>query len=272
MQRKVLFNKILIFALVIVVICTSTSQSIFAKYTKNYSGLASHTWFTTKVITDTFRLTNSDFIGADEVTSENLHGLFEGNINLSDQNATYTIPQNADHASNSLDTLENKVFVVQNTSDYDLVACFDIVVCLGWAGSGNPQLNCTITAEGTNPLVELEVTASKDGTAPTGAALKSHKENANDTGDLPIIDVQYTGILGNWTPYRAYSTHIDPTVYRGTSLLSVEDFDAFILIRSGESKTFMLSVEPTGVDIGNLDRNAYASMTMTVKKWDGSTT
>lgn len=273
-----IFNKILMFTLVIVVVFSSITRPAFAKYTGSYSGLASHTWFTGKIITDTFRITNSDFTNKETVTSPNLHGMSDVTIDLNNKNATYTIPNNADYKTYSLDTLGNKVFVVQNSSDYDLVACFDIVVCMGWSGSGDPKLDCTITAAGVGEEADVSFTvrASKSGSAPTGAPLKSHKENANDSGDDPIINVQYSGILGNYlSPYRAYSTHIDPTEYDGDDAsfpLSTENLEAFVIIPSGATKTFTLSITPSDADIGDWDRNAYASMTMTVKKYERSTT
>lgn len=146
------------------------------------------------------------------------------------------------------------------------------MVCLGDVTTGllNPTLTITITEQ--NSGTSLTVSAKRNGNIANGEApLTAHAENQTevDSGayQTPIINCAYNGILGAWTPYRAYSATINPANYKGTGVLTEDDFKNFILVPSGQTRTFVLSVSASGTNIGQLDRNAYASMTMTCVKY-----
>lgn len=282
-----IFNKILMFTLVIVVVFSSVTRPAFAKYTGSYSGLASHTWFTTKIVTDVFRITNTDFVNKDEVTSDSLHGVGMG---LVDDVLTVN-PTQDQIDENDVSSLASKVFTVQNSSDYDLVACFDIIICLG--ALNDVSVVCKITEQSSGTV--LKVTAKQVGTADIPLTL--HRESESDTtegadADAEIIKVDITNSVGGRpVDYKAYSTHVDPTIFIDDSAtVSVEDnkittaeFDAFILVKSGETKMFTLETDVQssiwdtiggfiGGMVGIKDKNCYASMTMTVKKYERPTT
>ena len=192
-----------------------------------------------------------------------------------DENGEYTLSKNIswdDTDAYGIDSAADKIFVVYNSSDYDLVACFDIILCLGWFN--NMTVNCTITEESSG--TKLVVAADQSGT--NDLYLTRHKESAaEETGVLPVINVEFTGVFGIGD-YKAYSTHVDPSVFNSDrnnngaddmNELSDNEFYNFI-VKSGETKTFTFSVEVTGTDISFLTRNCYASMTMTVKKYEFS--
>lgn len=241
------------------------TQPSFGKYVYTYSGTASHTWFTTKIVTDIFRLTTDAFVDEetgeqiDEVKSESLHG-----VGITEVNGVPTVnPSDDEISENDLTSLTEKVFTVQNASDYDLVACFDIILCMGLLN--NPTVTCTVTEESSG--TELKVTAAQSG---GDVKLIRHKESATDSnGEEPIINVEITNLWG-LINYKAYSTHIDPKEFKGTAKLTEDEFENFIIVRSGETKTFSFSVSSSGADAGALDKNCYASMTMTVKKYSPS--
>ena len=282
-----IFNKILMFTLVIVVVFSSITRPAFAKYTGSYSGLASHTWFTTKIVTDIFRITNVDLLNKDEKTSDSLHGVGMGLVD-----GVLTVNPTQDQINeNDVSSLASKVFTVQNSSDYDLVACFDIVICLG--ALNNVSVVCKITEQSSGTV--LKVTAKQDGTADIPLTL--HRESESDTtegadADAEIIKVDITNkVFGSEVDYKAYSTHIDPQNFINDSATAgIEDnqitraeFDAFILVRSGETRMFTLETDvqsSIGDTIGGIiggivgveDKNCYASMTMTVKKHERPTT
>ena len=167
---------------------------------------------------------------------------------------------------------------MQNNSDYDLVACFDIILCMGWISNG--VLTCTITAPTASETVteKTTLTVSASLGADTDIKLKHHKEPGGKGGtDDPVIDVQIKGLFN--ADYSAYSMQLDPTEFLkdrngdGDVLdeneLTQEEFESFILVRSGETKTFEFNVKADQNIIGQwFSKNCYAAMTMTVKKYE----
>ena len=270
MAKRMMNYKVLAFTLLAIMLFSLMTQPAVSKYVLTQSGRAASSLISANVFTDAFVVGNDTFIvggtEVDSVTSKNLFGIGVNNGTISEYNSDY-----------ALDSVNNQIFVVQNNSDYDLVACFDVLVCLGDVTTGylNPTLTLTITEQTSG--TSLTVSAKKGGSISNGQApLIAHAENQSeiDSGDYqgPIINCAYNGILGRLTPYRAYSTTINPSNYKGTSVLSEDDFRDFILVPSGQTRTFVLSVSASGTNIGSLDRNAYASMTMTCVKHQGSTT
>ena len=261
MLREKRHSHILAFVLIACVILSYMIHPSFSKYTNTYSGIASHTWFTTKIVSDLFRITNDSLVDENgvvlnEITSQSLHG-----VGITEVNGVPTVGNVGwDVTSeNDLQSLSSKVFVVQNDSEYDLVACFDIILCMGLFS--NVTVSCTITEKESG--TKLDVVATRNGSG--DITLKLHKESENDKdGELPIIVVDFGGLFG--IDYNAYSFQVDPSTFIGTKLTEKE-FEDFLLVKSGTVKNFELSTSADGADFGSLDRNCYASMTMTTKKY-----
>ena len=95
-------------------------------------------------------------------TQNGVHG-----VGMEEVNGVLTVPEDADTGSFKLDSTSKMSFVVQNSSDYDLVACFDIILCMG--AITNRTLSCTITAPSASAAVSektaLTVTAALANTA-----------------------------------------------------------------------------------------------------------
>lgn len=265
-----IYNRFFVLGLLLFVSLTYMVQPSMAKYVYTKNGVAAYTSISGMSYTNLFIVTNTSIAEDGIETSPNLHGL---GLGQPDENGEYTLSKNIswdDTDAYGIDSAADKIFVVYNSSDYDLVACFDIILCLGWFN--NMTVNCTITEESSG--TKLVVAADQSGT--NDLYLTRHKESAaEETGVLPVINVEFTGVFGIGD-YKAYSTHVDPSVFNSDrnnngaddmNELSDNEFYNFI-VKSGETKTFTFSVEVTGTDISFLTRNCYASMTMTVKKYE----
>ena len=233
------------------------------------------------IFTNAFILTNDSFVqeNADgttttlnEKTSNSLHGV---GIERS-EDGVLTVPGNADTGKYDLDSTSSLSFVVQNNSDYDLV-CFDIILCMGWINDS--VLTCTITAPTASETVTEKTTLTVSASLKAGKDIKlnHHKEPGGGRGtDYPVIDVQIKGLLN--ADYSAYSMQLDPTAFLkdrngdgalDENELTQEEFESFILFRSGETKTFEFNVKADQNIIGQwFSKNCYASITMTVKKYE----
>lgn len=279
MVKKIFNNRILVFALLIIMLLSYMMQPTFSKYVYTSTGRAMASLISGNIFTDTFVLTNERFIvngtEVDSVTSKSLHG-----VGMPEVDGVLTVPADAPTDSFDLNSTSSMSFVVQNNSDYDLVACFDIFLCMGWISDA--ELTCTITAPSSSETAgnktDLIVTASlNNNNQNSDITLNHHAEKDGSGGTAtPIVDVQITGLFD--ADYSAYSMQIDPTNFltdqdgdgnlSAGNELTEEEFNSFILIRSGESKTFEFNVQADQNIIGQwLSKNCYASITMTVKKY-----
>ena len=283
MFKKIINNRILVCSLLVIVFLCYAIKPMVGKYVYTSTGRAMSSLITGNILTDSFILTNDSFVqeNADgtittlnEKTSNSLHGV---GMERS-EDGVLTVPGNADTDKYDLDSTSSLSFVVQNNSDYDLVACFDIILCMGWISNG--VLTCTITAPTASETVteKTTLTVSASLGADTDIKLKHHKEPGGKGGtDDPVIDVQIKGLFN--ADYSAYSMQLDPTEFLkdrngdGDVLdeneLTQEEFESFILVRSGDTKTFEFNVKADQNIIGQwLSKNCYASITMTVKKYE----
>lgn len=283
MFKKIINNRILVCSLLVIVLLCYAIKPMVGKYVYTSTGRAMSSLITGNILTDSFVLTNDSFVqeNADgttttfnEKTSNSLHGV---GMEVS-EDGVLTVPGNADTGKYDLDSTSSLSFVVQNNSDYDLVACFDIILCMGAISNG--VLTCTVTAptasETGTEKTTLTVSASTG--TDTDIKLKHHKEPGGGKGtDDPVIDVQIKGLFN--ADYSAYSMQLDPTEFLkdrngdGDVLdeneLTKEEFESFILVRSGETKTFEFNVKADQNIIGQwFSKNCYASITMTVKKYE----
>lgn len=283
MLKKIINNRILVCSLLVIVFLCYAIKPMVGKYVYTSTGRAMSSLISGNILTDSFILTNDSFVqeNADgttttfnEKTSNSLHG-----VGMEEsEDGVLTVLGNADTGKYDLDSTSSLSFVVQNNSDYDLVACFDIILCMGAISNG--VLTCTVTAptasETGTEKTTLTVSASTG--ADTDIKLKHHKEPGGKGGaDDPVIDVQIKGLFN--VDYSAYSMQLDPTEFLkdrngdGDVLdeneLTKEEFESFILVRAGETKTFEFNVKADQNIIGQwLSKNCYASITMTVKKYE----
>ena len=298
MLKKILNNRIMVFALLAIILFSYITQPTFSKYVYTATGRAMSSLISGNVFSDAFVLTNESFVQnnadgtttlLDKKTSQSLHG-----VGMEEVNGVLTVPEDADTGSFKLDSTSKMSFVVQNNSDYDLVACFDIILCMG--AIKNRQLSCSITAPSSSELVtektKLTVTASLNTNNQNSDITLEHHQEADGTGGTatPIVDVQFFNnvfFIGE-IDYEAYSMQVNPKDFIGDqnndgdtedpNELTNAEFDSFILIHSGETKTFEFSVElleGSGVFDDILQyasKNCYASITMTVKKYERPTT
>lgn len=283
MFKKIINNRILVCSLLVIVFLCYAIKPMVGKYVYTSTGRAMSSLISGNILTDSFILTNDSFVqeNADgttttlnEKTSNSLHGV---GMERS-EDGVLTVPGNADTDKYDLDSTSSLSFVVQNNSDYDLVACFDIILCMGWISNG--VLTCTITAPTASETVteKTTLTVSASLGADTDIKLKHHKEPGGKGGtDDPVIDVQIKGLFN--ADYSAYSMQLDPTEFLkdrngdGDVLdeneLTQEEFESFILVRSGDTKTFEFNVKADQNIIGQwITKNCYASITMTVKKYE----
>lgn len=283
MLKKIINNRILVCSLLVIVFLCYAIKPMVGKYVYTSTGRAMSSLISGNILTDSFILTNDSFVqeNADgttttfnEKTSNSLHGV---GMEVS-EDGVLTVPGNADTGKYDLDSTSSLSFVVQNNSDYDLVACFDIILCMGAISNG--VLTCTITAPSASETgtEKTTLTVSASTGTDTDIKLKHHKEPGGKGGtDDPVIDVQIKGLFN--VDYSAYSMQLDPTEFLkdrngdGDVLdeneLTKEEFESFILVRSGETKTFEFNVKADQNIIGQwLSKNCYASITMTVKKYE----
>lgn len=284
MSKKIITNRIFLFALLAFMLFSHVTQPTLSKYVYTATGRAMSSLISGNVFTDAFVLTNDSFVQTNpdssitilnEKTSQNLHG-----VGLTEVDGILTIPADAPTDSFDLDSTSQLSFVVQNNSDYDLVACFDIILCMGWIN--NSELTCTITAPSSSETetnkTNLTVTASLNNNNQNSDITLNHHAEKNGSGGnaLPVVDVQITGLFN--ANYSAYSMQIDPTKFLvdqngdGDVLddneLTQQEFNSFILVRSGETKTFEFNIDADQNIIGQwLSKNCYASISMTVKKY-----
>ena len=284
MFKKIINNRILVCSLLVIVFLCYAIKPMVGKYVYTSTGRAMSSLISGNILTDSFILTNDSFVqeNADgttttlnEKTSNSLHGV---GMERS-EDGVLTVPGNADTDKYDLDSTSSLSFVVQNNSDYDLVACFDIILCMGAISDG--VLTCTITAPPASETVteKTTLTVSASTGADTDIKLKNHKEPGGKGGkDDPVIDVQIKGWISS-VNYSAYSMQLDPTAFLGDrngdgddldeNELTKEEFESFILVRSGETKTFEFNVKADQNIIGQwFSKNCYASITMTVKKYE----
>lgn len=266
MLKKIINNRILMFALLVIVFLCYAIKPMVGKYVYTSTGRAMSSLISGNIFTNAFVIDNNNFvvdgIERDSAKSENLFGIGVNNGTITDYDPSYR-----------LDSVTDKIFVVQNNSEYDLVACFDLLVCLGAVTTTllNTQLSITITEQTSG--TSLTVVAKKEGNianreAPLIAHAETQAELDEDTEGVfsePIINCAYNGLFG--VSYRAYSTTINPVHYKGTSVLTESDFKDFILVPSGQTRTFVLKIEASGTNILGLDKNAYASMNMICVKY-----
>lgn len=283
MFKKIINNRILVCSLLVIVFLCYAIKPMVGKYVYTSTGRAMSSLISGNIFTDSFVLTNDSFVqeNADgttttlnEKTSNSLHGV---GIERS-EDGVLTVPGNADTGKYDLDSTSSLSFVVQNNSDYDLVVCFDIILCMGWIKDS--VLTCTITAPTASETVteKTTLTVSASTGTDTDIKLKHHKEPGGGRGtDYPVIDVQIKGLLN--ADYSAYSMQLDPTAFLGDrngdgddldeNELTQEEFESFILVPSGEPKTFEFNVKADQNIIGQwFSKNCYASITMTVKKYE----
>ncbi len=271
---------VFVIVLVFILLFSYTVQPIVGKYVYTATGRAMASLVSGNIFTDTFVITNDSFNADGTVKSESMHG-----VGIQEVNGVLTVPKNIDTNANNMHSTENLSFVVQNSSDYDLVVCFDIILIMGVLTG--EVLTCTITAPTSSETVEnttLTVTASEDGTK--DIKLVNHPEaDEAANADIPTINVEYQNYFMGFIPidYEAYSTQVDPTEFlkdrdgdgklEGANELTQEEFDSFILVHSGETKTFEFSVGAENNDLAEwLATNAFAEITMTVKKYEKQAT
>lgn len=289
MVKNIFKNRIIAVSLLAIILLSYITQPSYSKYVYTTTGRVMSSLLSGNGFTNVFVINNDSFIineaTVDSVTSESLHGVGM----TKNEDGSYTVPENADTSANGLNSTQKLSFVVQNNSDYDLVACFDIILCMGAIKDG--ELTCTITAPSSSAesteKTTLTVTASLSSSGKNSDInLNQHRESENDTnGDpnLPIIDVQYYNkILEIFNiDYDAYSMQVDPTEFLGdqngdgdvadSNELTEGEFDSFILVHSGETKTFEFSIDAEESFLANFAKNAYAQITMTVKKYTETT-
>ena len=270
MKKYKHYTKMLAALCVVVLLFSCAFPPTYGKYTFSKVGQAMASYIAGEIFSDAFVLNDNIFIDSNgnpknETTSESLHGT--GMITNSD--GSYTVPSNVNTSANSLSSTTNKIFVVQNNSSYDLVACFDIILCMGLISDG--ELTCTITEQSSGTALTI-TTSLNNNNQNSDIKLKHHKESADDTGDDPIINVQITGLFS--ADYSAYSLQIDPTNHLGdvatgevANMINSTEFQSFILVKSGETKSFTLNVTADENILSFLAKNCYASMTMTAKKY-----
>lgn len=281
---KWLVNKrILVFALLAVMLFSYIAEPTVSKYVYTYTGRAMASLISGNIFTDSFVVSNDNFMvngrEVDSITSESLHG-----VGMEVVDGVLTVPSDAPTSNFDLDSTSSLTFVVQNNSDYDLVACFNIFLCMGLIRDA--ELTCTIVAlsssETATDKTSLITTASLNNNGQNSdITLKHHKEPDGSGGsDDPVVDVQLQGLLG--VNYTAYSMSVDPSEFLidrngdgqldADNELTEQEFNSFILIRSGETKTFEFSIQADQNIIGQwFSKNCYASITMTAKKYHNST-
>lgn len=279
-SRNSIRNRAIAIFLLVIMLFSCSTQLTFSKYVLTGTGRAMASMISGNVFTEAFALSNESFFDEngnpkDEATSESLHGIGA----TKNDDGSYTVKNVSSVSGSGLNSTSNKSFVVQNNSDYDLVACFDILLCMGLIN--NSELTCTITAPSTvassNEKTTLIVSASLNNNGQGSEITLNHHKKPSGGGEaLPVVDVQLKGILGN--EYEAYSMQINPTDFmvdrdgdgqlNAANELTRAEFESFILIRSGESKTFEFGIDADQNIIGDwLSKNCYASVTMTVKKY-----
>lgn len=272
MKRRATQNRILALVLLLVLMIGCMVQPTSGKYVLTDTGRAMTSVISANVFTDVFVVTNSDLENG-SATSNSLHGV--GIIENDD--GVLTVPKNADTYANSLDSTVNLSFVIKNNSSYDLVACFDIILCMGEIDDG--VLTCTITAPSStaesDQKTQLILNASLEEGEDIDIVMKAHKESENDkNGDVPVINVEYSNTIFGFINinYSAYSFQIDPTEYLlgegvtdNDSTLTKDEFNSFILIPAGATRTFEFSVTADERWLANFAKNAFAQITMTAK-------
>lgn len=267
MFKKIINNRILVCSLLVIVFLCYAIKPMVGKYVYTSTGRAMSSLISGNIFTNAFVIDNNNFvvdgIERDSAKSENLFGIGVNNGTITDYDPSY-----------GLDSVTDKIFVVQNNSEYDLVACFDLLVCLGdLTVFFKPELIITITEQTSG--TSLTVVAKKEGNIANEeeaqAPLIAHAETEAELLDKdkgysgPIYNCAYNGLFG--FPYRAYSITINPVNYKGPKLLPEDDFKDFILVPSGQTRTFVLKIEAEGTNILGLDKNAYASMNMICVKY-----
>lgn len=290
MTKNIFKNRILPFVLLTVILISSITQPSYSKYVYPETGRAWTSLLSGNGFTDTFVVTNdalnvtfdSDGNSQGSATSKSLFGINEGDsIDLNNSGATYTI---GNYSSDfALDQTSDLTFVIHNASDYTLVACFDVIICMGWISSN--IITCTVsaptaTADSTDKT-SLVLTAGIN--QDTDIELNHHKETTdgnswlereNQGNATPIIDVSYSNLAG-LVDYSAYSFHLDPSdlkyrQYSGDPIptdnqITLKELTSFLLVPSGATRTFEFSFTGTGGIFSGADKNAFASIAMTAK-------
>ena len=267
-------NRILVFALLVVMLFCSVAQQTHGKYVYESTGKVVTSLISGKIFTNTFVITDEKLGDKGSVMSNNLHGVAGSNpIDLTNTGGSYIIDAEQDVIEeNGLASAAEKIFVVQNNSSKDLVACFDIILCMGWISTS--ELTCTLTEVTSGTSLVLTASLNKNNQN-SDITLKHHKEttdtnwNEFDDGvDIPEITVKFgsNSILGGFVDYSAYSFQINPSNHRGDdvaadndNLITEEEFKNFIIIPAGQTKTFTISITSTSDDYNN----CFAQMTMT---------
>lgn len=269
MKRRATQNRILALVLLLVLMIGCMVQPTSGKYVLTDTGRAMTSVISANVFTDVFVVTNSDLENG-SATSGGLYGILQGDdaIDLTNLDGSYTVPsfEDEEYDDISIKSSANVSFVVKNNSDFDLIACFDVVVCMGLLTGGTLTCTITETTSGEGFSVNAGVNVSDE----SGIKMKLHKEFPKDTtegAEDPVIDVQ---ISNYGVDYKAYSFSVDPTDHCDSDILN-----NFILVKSGETKTFTFDVDLTHLSWGGIigelffgSKNCYASMTMTAKIYD----
>lgn len=275
MKRRATQNRILALVLLLVLMIGCMVQPTSGKYVLTDTGRAMTSVISANVFTDVFVVTNSDLENG-SATSGGLYGILQGDdaIDLTNLDGSYTVPSFEDEEYNdiSIKSSANVSFVVKNNSDFDLIACFDVVVCMGLIKGGTLACTITETTSGKGFSVDAGVNVSDE---KGKVKMKLHKESESDTtegAEDPVIEVQISNKIGNYyeVDYKAYSFSVDPRNHCDSDILN-----NFILVKSGETKTFTFDVDLTNLSLGGIigeylvgSKNCYASMTMTAKIYD----
>lgn len=270
---------VFIIVLVFSLLFSYSAQPMVGKYVYTATGRAMASLVSGNIFTDTFVITNDSFNAGGTVKSESMHG-----VGIKEVNGVLTVPGNISTRGNDIYSTENLTFVVQNASDYDLVVCFDIILIMGMFEG---DITCTITApSSTETVANTSLTVS---TKTDDITFVEHPESVGEQTDpgIPVINVEYVNPNFKYVDYNAYSTHVDPTEFlidrdndgtlNGANELTDDEFNSFILLHAGETKTFEFSVSPEYGGIGSwlgaiFSTNSFAEITMTAKKYEKPTT
>ena len=256
MKNSVRVKMISLFILIIIAFSSLTNVS-YGKYVLIDNGVLAYSFFTNKITTGTFVVTDEALIENNTATSENKFGLSMTPVYEKDENGNDVIKRdpatgeplftiNGDNWRDyePEDLNEDILFTVQNDTQHTLIIMFNVILCLGYTSA-----KLTTTIKESVSGVGLTVTLGK----------------GSDSYDqslaiAPNITVDLEGIIQN--NYSAYQTTVNPADYAGTDKLSRENLNSFLLINPGETKSYTLHVEYQGGLLSWLDRACYAQLTM----------
>lgn len=264
-------NRCLALFIGIIMLFSCFIPKTFGRYVLTGDGILGYAFFTTKITTGTFVITNDDLghDGGGTATSDNKYGLSmqpvdndnDGVQDVDSDGKPLYFVDGENYEDYRVENLnENILFTVQNNTDHTLIVLFDITILLGW---DSPEIVTTIAED--ESKVGLTLVLYRSNYTGTNYPGKQLTQAGNITTNLQ-------GILGNWSRYYAYTATVNPSDYinNGTITNGIEESDlkAFLLINPGETKNYTLSVSYEGSWVGSIDRACYAQITMSVIKYD----